>query len=406
MRSIALDVHRDFCEVAIKDTGGVRAAGRIKTSAAELELFARSLAPDDEVALEATGPSLQIKRLIEPHVGRVVIANTRKLRAIAEAKVKTDKVDAGTLCELLAAGFLPAVFGPDEETRALRRRLSRRAALVRQRTRAKNELHAVLARNLERKPPVSDVFGVGGRAWLSELELPADERETIAGCLRQVDFLDQEVVLIERELAKTALESEQIRRLMTVPGVNLVSAATFVATVAEISRFETPRKLVSYVGLDPRVRQSGESPARHGHISKQGSPAARHMLCEAAWIVVRTPGPLRAFYQRLRARRGAQIALVATARKLCVLFWHLLTNEEDYAFGRPSLTRHKLRRLELVAGDPSHRGRRSGSVASKREQAHERELSEQFEAAYRRLVDDWEPKPKRSGAGATRGRAS
>ena len=130
------------------------------------------------------------------------------------------------------------------------------------------------------------------------------------------------------------------------------------------------------------------------------------MLCEAAWIAVRTPGPLRAFYQRLRARRGAQIALVATARKLCVLFWHLLTKEEDYAFGRPSLHRHKLRRLELVAGDPPRRGRRSGSGASKREQAHERELSEQFELAYRRLVSDWQQKPKKKGAGATRGRAS
>jgi transposase len=130
------------------------------------------------------------------------------------------------------------------------------------------------------------------------------------------------------------------------------------------------------------------------------------MLCEAAWIVVRTPGPLRPFYERLRARRGAQIALAATARKLCVLFWHLLTKEEDYAFGRPSLHRHKLRRLELIAGDPSRRRRRSGSTASKREQPHERELSEQFELAYRRLTEDWQAKPKRSDEGATRGRAS
>ena len=392
------ELHRDFCEVAIKDGGEVRAAGRIKTSAEELELFARSLAPDDQVALEATGPALEIKRLIEPHVGRVVIANTRKLRAIAEAKVKTDKVDARTLWELLDAGFLPQVWGPDEATRALRRRLSRRAALVRQRTRAKNELHAVLARNLKGKPPISDVFGVRGRAWLRGLDLPADERETLAGCLRQVDFLDREVSEVERVLARSALGSAEIRRLISVPGVNLVSAATFWATVGDIRRFETPRKLVSYVGLDPRVRQSGEAPARHGRISKQGSPAARHMLCEAAWIVVRTPGPLRAFYERLRARRGAQIALVATARKLCVLSWHLLTDEEDYAFGRPSLHRHKLRRLELVAGALSRRGRRSGSGASKREQAHERELSEQFEAAYRRLASDWQQKEKRAPA--------
>lgn len=137
MRFIALDVHRDFCEVAIKDGAGLRLAGRVKSSPAELELFAGSLSPDDEVALEATGPALAIARILEPHVGRVTVANTRKLPAITESKVKTDKVDAKTLCELLAAGFLPAVWAPDEFTRALRRRLQRRSKLVRSRTRAR-----------------------------------------------------------------------------------------------------------------------------------------------------------------------------------------------------------------------------------------------------------------------------
>jgi transposase len=408
MRSIALDVHRGFCEVAIKEKAELRSGGRIKTSVAELELFAQSLGADDQVALEASGPALAIKRILEPHVGRVVVANTRKVRAIAEAKVKTDKVDAATLCELLHAGFLPSVFSPDEWTRSLRRRLQRRSKLVRSRTRAKNELHAVLARNLKGRPPVSDVFGKAGREWLSALELAPDERETVEGCLRQVDFLDEEVGLIERELAGQALESEEIRRLMTVPGVSLISAATFVAVVGDVTRFATPKKLVSYVGLDPKVRQSGETPARHGRISKQGSSEARHMLCEAAWIVVRTPGPLRAFYERVRARRGAQIALVATARKLCVVFWHLLTREEDYAFGRPSLTRRKLRALELKVDKGWRRGKHSGPRVNetKKDRQREHEFAEQSEIAYRRLVKDWQPQPKKEGAGATRGRAS
>jgi transposase len=406
MRSIALDIHRDFCEVAIKQGGEPRSAGRIKTTVAELELFAQSLARDDQVALEATGPANAIARILEPHVGRVVIANTRRVRAIAEAKVKTDKVDAQTLCELLDAGFLPAVWSPDESTRALRGLLGRRDRLVRSRTRAKNAVHAALGRELKGRPPMSDLFGREGRAWLGRLELPAHERQIVASCLREVDFLSQEIAALESELARLALSSEQVRRLMTVPGVSLVSAATFVAVVGDIQRFETPKQLVGYVGLDPKVRQSGEAPARHGGISKQGSAAARHMLCEAAWIAVRTPGPLRAFYERLRARRGAQIALVATGRKLCVLFWHLLSREADYAFERPSLSRHKLRRLELMAGDPPRRGQRSGSPASKREQRHERELSEQVEQAYRRLVADWQQQPQKSGAGATPGRAS
>jgi transposase len=406
MRSIALDVHRDFCEVAIKEGGEVRSRGRIKTSPKELELFAKSLARDDQVALEATGAAERIAAILEPHVARVLIANTRKVRAIAESKAKTDRVDARTLCELLDAGFLPAVWRPDERTRSLRALLGRRERMVRSRTRAKNAVHAALGRNLKRRPPMSDVFGVAGRRWLAGLQLPAHELRIVESCLREVDFLSGEIEALERELARLALASAEIQRLISVPGMSLVSAATVVAVAGNIGRFSSPKKLVSYVGLDPKVRQSGEAPARHGHISKQGSPQARHMLCEAAWIIVRTPGPLRAFYERVRARRGPQIAVVATARKLCVLCWHLLTREEDYAFGRPSLTRHKLRRLELAAGDPSRRGRRSGSAASKREQHHERELSEQFESAYRRLVSDWQPRPKREGAGATRGRAS
>src|ERR1700674_1307274 len=407
MRFIALDVHRDFCEVAIKDETGLRLAGRVRKSVEKLDLFPQSLSPDEEAAMEATGPALVIARILEPHVARVVIANTRKLSAIAESKVKTDKVDASTLCELLAAGCLPAVWAPDEFTRSLRRRLQRRSKLVRSRTRAKNELHAVLARNLKGRPPVSDVFGKKGREWLTTLELPADESETLGCCLREVDFLDSEVGLIERELARQAMSSQEIRRLMSVPGVSLVSAAAFVAAAGDIHRFSSPKKLVSYVGLDPRVRQSGEGPARHGRISKRGSSEARHMLCEAAWVAIRTPGPLRAFYERVRARRGAQIALVATARKLSVLFWHMLTREEDYAFGRPSLTRRKLRALELKTTDGWRRGRYSRPRVheTKQDREREQEFARQAEIAYRRLAQDWQPKPK-SGAGATRGRAS
>jgi transposase len=236
---------------------------------------------------------------------------------------------------------------PDEPTRALRRRLARRAQLVRQRTRAKNEIHAVLMRKLKGRPPMSDVFGRGGRVWLAELELPADERETLDGCLRQIDYLDSEIALIERGIAEHALGSQAIRRLMTVPGVSLMTATTFLAAVGDIRRFPDPRKLVSYLGLDPKVRQSGAGAAHHGRISKQGAAQVRQMLTEAAIVAVSTAGPMRALYQRVRVRRGGQIAIVAVARKLAVLFWHLITRGQDYAFQRPSLTRKKLRGLDL-----------------------------------------------------------
>jgi transposase len=279
---------------------------------------------------------------------------------------------------------------------------------VRARTRAKNEAHGVLARNLCERPPVTDAFGKAGRRWLAELELPVDERLTLDGCLRQVDFLDAEIGALDREIARLALTWPEVLRLITVPGVNVQTAATFMASVGDIGRFSSPRKLVSYLGLDPRVRQSGNSPARHGRISKAGASEARHMLGEVAWKVTLTPGPLHAFFERVRARRGPQIAATATARKLVVLFWHLLTNQQDYAFGRPAMTRNKIRRLELLAGAQPQKGRQG--IAGNKSKAvfdAEREPSRQAEAAYRRLVSDWNAAgPPRAGAGATPGRAS
>jgi transposase len=411
VRFIGLDVHLDFCEIAIIEQGRVRSAGRVPSTPAGLEILANSLAPDDHVALEATGNALAIARLLEPHVARVVVAARKELRAISEAKVKTDRHDARTLARLLAAGLLNGCWLPDEKTRSLRRRLARRAQLVRQRTRSKNEAHAVLMRNLKGRPPMTDLFGKSGRVWLGQLELPRDERQTVDGCLRQIDFLDDEIAMLEKEIAQHALGSGEIQRLITVPGVSLMTAATFIAAVGEIDRFPSPRKLVGYLGLDPKVRQSGSEPARHGRISKQGAAHARQMLTEAAFVAVSTAGPMRAFYQRVRARRGSQIAIVAVARKLAVLFWHMLTRQEDYAFARPSLTRHKLRELELRAGAQRHPGRRDlatkNSYSQRDKRERERELSAQTELAYRRLVTDWKATgPAKAGAGATPGRAS
>jgi transposase len=397
-----LDVHRDFCEVAVVEAGEVRSAGRIETTPEALELFAQSLCVSDRVVLEVTGNAWEIARILEPHVGEVLVVHPGDT-GIRQARAKTDRLDARALARLLAAGSLDGMWMPDEQTRTMRRRLARRSQLVRARTRAKNECHAALVRRLIKKPAVSDLFGLAGREWLRDVELPIEERETVDGCLRQIDFLDQEIAEVEKQVARDALVSPQIKRLMTVPGVNVIVAATFLAAVADISRFPTSRQLVGYLGLDPRVRQSGSAPATHGRISKQGSASARHALVEASWSVVRQPGPLHAFYQRIRARRGHQVAVVAAARKLACLFWCMLTRGEDYAFQQPSLTRKKLRRLELQAGAPRWQGGRNVWSVNQAMRQAERELARQAELAYQRTVADWHAT---KGAGATPGRAS
>jgi transposase len=181
---------------------------------------------------------------------------------------------------------------------------------------------------------------------------------------------------------------------MTIPGVDATVALSLLAAVGDFRRFGSPEQLVSYLGLNPRVRQSGGTAAAHGRITRNRRAHARGMLVEAACTAAKIPGPLRAFYQRVRARRGTQIAIVATARKLVCLCWTMIERGEDYAFARPSLTDKKLRALELRAGMPSRRGQKGKAAAYslKEVRRRERELAEQAEHAYRQLVADWQAK--------------
>jgi transposase len=402
-----LDVHRDFCVVAICEDGQVRSGGRVPSTPEGLRALAESLLATDRVALEVTASCWEVARILEPYVERVVVVSPDDT-GISSARAKTDKLDARALAVLCWKGELDAVWMPDERCRILRRRLARRQQLVWGRTRCKNEIAAVLQRRLVERPPISDLFGVKGRRWLTEVELPLEERESVDAGLRQIAFVDAEIVAVDRLIAQQALSWPEIGRLMTVPGVNLICAASFMAAIGEPSRFLTSRKLVAYLGLDPKVRQSGGAPARSGRISKRGSANARWALVEAAWSAVKQPGPLRAFYERTRGRRGHGKAIVATARKLAVLFWCMLTRGEDYAHQRPALTKKKQRQLELTAGAPARSKAAAGIWSTNRAILHaERALAEQAEVSYKRMVTDQQAgRPSRKvGASATPERA-
>src|SRR5437762_2018341 len=206
-RCFGLDVHREFAQVAIWQDGRVRHAGQIPATPEGLRRFADSLAPSDEVAIEATCNTRAIAKLLEGRVARVVISNPQKTRAIAEAKVKTDKVDAAVLAELLACDYLPSVWLPDDQTHALRRQVARRAHIVRQRTRLKNQVQSILHRNLIPRCPAADLFGTKGRCWLANQPLPADEELAVEALLRQLDFHGQELRIIDPALGRVALGS-------------------------------------------------------------------------------------------------------------------------------------------------------------------------------------------------------
>jgi transposase len=288
-RVIGIDVHRTFGEVVIWENGLTRHEGRVEMTRTALDGFGKQLLKTDEVVIEATGNCMAVSRVLSPHVKRVVIANLLQVKAIAYAHVKTDKVDAATLASLHAAGYLPEIWTPDAATERMRRLVARRYQVVRHRTRIKNEVHAILHAHLIPKCPHADLFNKRGRDWLARQPVPEDERAAITRHVRELERLGEDLAVLDRDIAQDALDDEAIRRLLTITGVNLAVAAALMAAIGSIDRFSSPQKLVSYFGLNPRVRQSGLGAAHHGRISKAGRSHARAVLVEAAWAAAKAP---------------------------------------------------------------------------------------------------------------------
>lgn len=404
MRVIGMDIHRTFAEAVMIDGDRLMRLGRINMSRDHLAAFAAKLTSEDHIVIEATGNAHAVAEAVAPFVGRVIIANPRQVHLIAKARIKTDVIDATVLARLYASGFLPEVWVPDQRTLSLRRQVTRRNQIVRQRVRLKTMVQAILHAHLVPQCPHADILGPKGRAWLLAQLLPDDESTAIERHIREYDRLTDDLRVVERELARDALGSAETKRLMTIPGIDMVVAVGLLAAIGPIDRFTSPGRLVAFLGLNPSVHQSGNSPARHGRITKQGPCHARTMLVEAAWQAVRGPGPLRAFYERVRGRRGTHVAAVAAARKITVIVWHLLTRGEDYAWVRPALHAKKLRDLELRSGQPARRGQRGAGYAYNLTQSRrqERQRGERAEAAYKRLTEGWTKRGRRVSADASK----
>jgi len=347
VRYLGLDVHKHWTQVAWHLPDGSIQRERIATDPVLLRELAQRLRPSDVVALESTTNASTIARLLARKAGKVLISNPLRTRLIAESHIKTDKVDADVLAQLAKSGFLPTVWQPPGEVELLRRRTAYHGALGRQITRIKNRLHAVLHRHLI-ESPVADLFSTKGRAFLRDAHLPADEKLQVEMDLHILHTIEAAREEARKGLAQLAVAHPQVQLIMTVPGIDYPTAVGLLAAIGDISRFSSPRKLVSYFGLNPMVHQSAQH-CYTGRISKRGRTHARWLLVEAAHCAVRCRGPLRAFFLRLKGRKGTNVAVVAAARKLTVILYHMLTRGEPY-YGAPQRSTHeKLQRLRYHA---------------------------------------------------------
>lgn len=287
-----------------------------------MSTFFADISEPAHVAMEATMNWYYLYDLLEALEIPVTLAHPLRTRAIAEAKVKTDKVDSTILVHLLRADLVPAAYIPPGEIRDLRELLRFRAALVRLQTMVKNRIHAILLKHGYQSPS-TDVFGLKGRAWLATLPLRPVYQQALQGFLAVLDTLHAQIKTASATIDAHAKASPAAQALCRLPGVGHYSALLIVAEIGDIARFPGPKQLVSYAGLAPSVHASGGH-VHTGHITKQGSLWLRWILIEAAHHAARRPGRFQELYRRLERRKGANVAYVAVARELLTtVYWTL-----------------------------------------------------------------------------------
>jgi transposase len=251
-----------------------------------------------------------------------------RVKAIASAKLKNDKIDSATLAHLSRCDLLPLAWMADEATQQARLRVRLRIALGRQRAEAKNRLQAVLHQEGFRKP-VTDVFGKRGRQWLRQIELSAAARVAVDTWLGLVDTLNEVIAEQERQLTREAAQDARARWLQTIPGVGAYSAMVILAEIGDIHRFREQPSLASYAGVEPRVRESAGKRS-YGGITHAGSETLRWILLQVAQIAAQHSPAARAYYDHLRRKKRPQVAKVALARKLLSSMWALLMHGVCY----------------------------------------------------------------------------
>jgi len=329
-RFVGIDLHKDYVMI-----GAVDAQQQIVLSPRRCRLFeveqwrAKYLLATDAVVLEATSNAWTLYDQLVPHVCSVTVAHPLLVKLITAARVKTDSQDTLKLARLLAAGLIPAVWVPPLVGRELRGLVAHRRRLVNLRTQARNRLHAVLHRH-SLPPPDGGLFAQKQRAWWGSLPLSPTEHLRARQDLALLDHLAPQLAEVERELLRLSTTppwADQVPFLVQLPGVGVLTAMVLLSAIGEIERFPSAKHLVGYSGLGARVHASGQT-FRTGGITKQGRRELRAALVEAAWMAVEHSEHWRTTFERLATRTGRQKAIVAIARKLLVVVWHVLSKQQ------------------------------------------------------------------------------
>jgi transposase len=336
-----LDLSRKRLDVCLLDEQGLRVA--VTTAPPDADglrgLADRFVAYDEPIyaALESMNGARFVHDTLEEQGWEVAVADAAKVKGLAPLAAKTDHIDAYVLAELARRDLVPAIWLPTPGVRDARERARFRLHLVRHRAALKARIHAGLIA-YGYPCPVSDLFGARGRVLLGSFALPEAWRTSTTASLRLIEHLDSEIDACAAELRRLGAAHPYVPLLMTAPGIAWVLGYTIASEIGEIERFTSPKKLVGYTGLCPRVYQSGASD-RRGPLAKNGPTYLRWALIEAAVHAARHPvyaSHHEATKRRLGRQRGAKVARVEVARKLAEAIWYMLTRSEPFAPAGPA----------------------------------------------------------------------
>ena len=323
--------HAAWC--ARSEGGGITGEGAVPADQDGLAQLVLAHGGEVRACVEMMSGAVWVRDRLVAAGWEVQVAHAGKVRDVAPLACKTDKVDARVLAELCRRDLVPALWIPALEDRALRERLRRRMHLVRLRASAMNRIFGLLTQwglrlslHRLRAPDAMELLAARGveETW----------RRSIAEALTVIDLLDERIAPLHEELRPYAAADPRVLLLRTIPGIGELLGLTLAAEIGDVSRFASPRKLIGYAGLAPRVSQSGER-SRTGALSKAGSRTLRWAAVEAAHQSWRPTNPWHELYTELTKRHGKNPAKSAVARKVLIAAWHVLSREEPFKPSRP-----------------------------------------------------------------------
>lgn len=281
--------------------------------------------------IESTSVWEYIYDILDNMKYKVILANPIKTRAIAEARIKTDSIDASTLCDLLRGNLVAESYIAPKEIRKFREIMRQRKTIVRGRTAIKNKIHAVLIKNGIKLPYKS--LCKSSMQWIIEEISEFSIKSILVSYINLLEQYNLEIEKLGGRIAELVIVNKQAQLLITIPGIGPIFSMELLSEIGEIKRFSSSDKLCSYAGLVPSIKQSG-STLRFGRLIKHANNVIKCALVEASWVAIRTRenNSLKEHYQRLMKKKGKQKAICATARKMCCIVYAMLNKNQTFMF--------------------------------------------------------------------------